>query len=131
MAYAVREDMRAFGLPESVLARMDPSDIEKALEAASSEADVELERFLTLPLVSWPRVLTQKVCAIAAFELMTSFGYSPQGGGIDTKIEDRAKEARAWLQRLGALKGAVDSNAQPAPSGPVSIYTLPMRGWQP
>lgn len=129
MAYATPVDMRAFGLPEAVLARMDPTDIEKALEAASSEADVELQRVFVLPLVVWPRVLTQKVCAIAAFELMTSFGYSPQGGGIDTKIEDRAKEARAWLQRIGSLPGVQDSSTQTTAVGSAVVYSLPPRGW--
>ena len=134
VAYATLEDMQDFGLPQGAWAMMKPSTVERALRASSAVADSYLRGQYQLPLISWGLDLTQAVCTLAAWDLMSDRGYNPEGH--DEKLKERADATRDWLKglaggsvHLSSVKDA-SGDASMARGGPAAfIQTRPLRGW--
>lgn len=134
MAYATAADLARLALPARALTGIASADQDAALQAASSLADGYLAARYTLPLLAWNDDLRRAVSLIAAYDLMTRRGYSPEGG--DEQLRLRYEDAIRWLEQVG--KGAISPvgleesppNPTPAPgdSGPV-IAERPLRGW--
>lgn len=131
-AYATATDFDSYGvrpaaLPDSVL----DSDKLGAVTAASAVADSYLGAIYRLPLVSWGEDLKQKVCAIAAFELMASqVGFNPEAGHNFT-ILSRKDEAIRWLEGVakGIVTPSLTSGAEPPAPKAFAISSKPQRGW--
>ena len=132
--YATIEDMQDFGLPQGAWAMLKPSMVERAVMASSAFADSYLRGQYRLPLVSWGLELTQAVCTLAAWDIMSVRGYSPEGH--DEKLKERADAVREWLKAIAGgsvhlsvvLDSSGDSSATrggPAPG----FVTKPLRGW--
>jgi phage gp36-like protein len=134
MPYATRADFTKHGLPADALADVPTESQDAALDAASSEADTYLANVFTLPLIApFPPILVQQVCAIAAWNLLTTVGFDPQNGA-DSAVKSRCEDARRWLERISTsratLVGAVDSSDPPeVVEGGVFVVSAPSRGW--
>jgi phage gp36-like protein len=96
--YASQTDLAQLGLAGGALQNVTPTIQDAALLAASALADSYLESRFTLPLTSWGKDLSRVVCFIAAYDILTSRGYSPQSP--DDHIRQRYQDALAWLQEV-------------------------------
>lgn len=134
MAYATAADLARLALPARALTGILLADQDAALDAASALADGYLAARYTLPLLAWGDDLRRTVSLIAAYDLMTRRGYSPEGG--DEQLRLRYEDGMKWLEQVS--KGTINPtgfeesppSATPAPgdSGPV-IAERPLRGW--
>lgn len=146
--YATQTDLAQLGLSPGALQNVLSATQDAALQAASAIADSYLESRYDLPLTSWGKDLVRVVCFIAAYDLLTSRGYSPQSP--DDHIRQRYVDALAWLQEVSAgtqsVSHVADSsvNTQTGPSigaigtdgsintataGGFQMVTSPVRGW--
>jgi phage gp36-like protein len=96
MAYATTSDLYALGLPSAALTGVDPLAITLALEAASSVCDSYLRSHWACPIVSPSYALKLYVCQIAAYRLLCSRGFHPEG--VDGVVRTSYEEALAWLK---------------------------------
>lgn len=106
------------------------------LDAASAEADSYLGNQYTLPITGWGDDLKAAVSKIAVYEFLSVRGLNPDAGSSDANVRDRAKDARAWLQRVGEGKatptGIVDStpgNVAGTPGSDPEVVSASTRGW--
>ena len=131
VCYANLDDLDAHGLPAAALSGISPSKRAEALAAASSDADGKLGVVFDLPLLSWGTDLTKCVCKIAAYELLSTRGFNPDGA--DANVRDRHNDAWRWLREVADLTvvptGIVDSTADVDDSG-VAVSTTLRRGWR-
>lgn len=105
MAYATRTNLENLALAARALEDSTDAEITAALSAASSEADSYLaSRYPSLPLLTWPEVLTLHVSGLAAWHLMKGKGFSPEAGTKDP-IRQAYEDALAWLK--GVASGLV------------------------
>lgn len=146
--YASQTDLAQLGLAGGALQNVTPTIQDAALLAASALADSYLESRFTLPLTSWGKDLSRVVCFIAAYDILTSRGYSPQSP--DDHIRQRYQDALAWLQEVsqgtqtpshvadsstdtqsGPSVGAVgaDGSISTATQGGFQMETSAVRGW--
>ena len=102
-------------------------DCDAALAAASGEADTYLAATFTLPLEEWSPVLTQQVCAIAAWHLLVTVGFNPSGDH-DRAVRERCEDARRWLAQVATQKGELAATGTAA-LGP-AIVGMRLRGWR-
>lgn len=113
--YATRAEFDKYGLPTSVTTGVSDATINAYLEATSSVADDYLRAGYDLPLAApYPLSLKRAVCHIAAFDYMSSIGYSPESGN-DTVIEDRAEMAMKWLRDIGSGKAQLEGITDETP----------------
>lgn len=134
MAYATAADLARLALPARALTGILLTDQGAALEAASSLADGYLAARYTLPLLAWGDDLRRAVSLIAAYDLMTRRGYSPEGG--DEQLRLRYEDAIRWLEQVskgtispvGLEESPPSATPPPGDSGPV-IAERPLRGW--
>lgn len=128
-AYATLTQFGLYGLPPATLATV-PEDVQTAmLEGASRDVDRMASSFTSTPFVSWGADITQAVCEIAAWKVMTWRGYSPEGDR--DPLRERAQAAMAWVLRAGndgLLPGSVDATPD-VHEGGSAVYTSTPRGW--
>jgi len=116
MAYATRTDLTRFGLPSGALTGIADATQDAALEAASDVADSYMRSRYTLPLTGYGDDLKRAVCAIAAWDLLTTRGYDPNSGG-DEAVKLRNDAAVSWLKDVSAGRAHVSGgNTTPAPT---------------
>lgn len=116
MAYATRTDLTRFGLPSGALAGVADATQDAALEAASDVADSYMRSRYTLPLSGYGDDLKRAVCAVAAWDLLTTRGYDPNAGG-DEAVKLRHDAAMKWLADVSAGRAHVSGgNTTPAPT---------------
>jgi phage gp36-like protein len=131
-AYATVADFDVYGvrpraLPEEVL----DSDKLAAITAASAVADSYLGAIYRLPLATWGADLRQKVCAIAAYELVaTQVGFNPEAGHNFT-ILSRKDDAIRWLENVakGLITPADTAGSNPPAPKAFAISSKTPRGW--
>lgn len=115
-------------LNATLLADFDVAAVAAAIPAASATADSYLAARYTLPLVSWGDDLRQCVADIAAFRLISGYGYDPQGANGDYR--QRYNDAMAWLRdvaRSACTPTIVDT--QPASEALGTVESNTPRGW--
>lgn len=134
MAYATRADLTRLGIRAGALSGVSSDDQDAALEAASDLADSYLRSRYVLPLTGYGDDLKRAVCAIAAWDLLSTRGYNPQGS--DEAIQTRQEQAIAWLKDVSAGRAAVSGgNTTPAPSrsaranSAARVASSDKRGW--
>lgn len=131
-AYATVADFDSYGvrssaLPEDVL----DSDKLAAITAASATADSYIGAIYRLPLVAWGADLRQKVCAIAAYELIaTRVGFNPEAGHNFT-ILSRKDDAIRWLEQVsrGQVTPADTTGSSPPAPPAFAVSSKTQRGW--
>jgi phage gp36-like protein len=97
--YAETTDLVRLGLPAAALTGVSSTIQEAALEAASEVARGYLREKFSLPLASWADDLRRCVCAIAAYDLMVTRGFSPAAGS-DEHLRLRHEDAMRWLRDI-------------------------------
>ena len=134
-AYAARTDLTRFGISEKALTNVSTETQDAALEAASRVADSYLRSRYALPLAGYGDDLKRAVCAIAAWDLLSTRGYDPHRGS-DEAVRMRADDAKGWLKDISAGKAAVSGGVTtPGPSRPSRVATAASvrsdskRGW--
>lgn len=146
MAYATAEQFGRMGLAADSWWDA-PDAVSEELDAASSLADSYLRLHYATPLqVPYPAALVQKVCHIAAYNLISTRGFNPDG---DASIyQSRHDSAVQWLRDVGSGKAApivveatgtagdtggpfvVQPQVSSGPGGPVLSLSSPKpRGW--
>ena len=135
--YATAAEFDVYGiLPLARPASIDSTKINAALIAASGRADSYLKSRFQTPITSWGVDLTQVVCAIAAFELIsTTLLFNPESNENKT-MTARFDSAIRWLEQVSAGRATptniVDSDPSAAPGGPASAaraFGNTRRGW--
>lgn len=123
MAYATLQDLiERFGEKELVQrtdranrppTTIDPTVAGEALEGASSLADGYLGKVFALPLPSTPRVLVDKVCAVARYHLRD------ESADDKSAVVRNYRDAIAWLRDVstGVVKLDVGAGQAPEPVG--------------
>lgn len=131
--YATTAEFDEHGLRAAAVGTVSSTSKEAALDAASALADSYLCGRFATPLSRWGLDLTQRVCQIAAYELVSSqVGFNPEAGH-NMVLVDRKNDAMRWLELVA--KGAVTPTNLPVTSGgqppfsPVSVTSDPPRGW--
>lgn len=131
VCYANLDDLDALGMPAAALATRTPSQRAAALAAASEKADGKLAVAFDLPLVSWGLDLTEAVCKIAAYDLLSVRGFNPDGA--DQNIRDRYDDAWKWLREVADARaipvGLVDSTTD-VDDGGIAVVSYASRGWR-
>lgn len=132
-SYASPADLVAYALPPQAVAAIPTSVQQTELDAASETANDYIRGRGQLPLQTpYPQSLVKMVCYIAAWNLMSTRGFSPSGA--DKQIQLRYAEAIEWLkgvQRQAIHPALVFSQppAQDPEYGLPQVRSDPPRGW--
>jgi phage gp36-like protein len=127
--YATAADFARLGLPTAATEGMDEATITGHLEAASARADDYLAAQFRLPLTVWTDSLRENVCSIAAWTLLKTRGFNPEG--MDEAVETGFKEAIRWFERVASGLVALrvtDTSATSVPFEP-AFESDDLRGW--
>jgi phage gp36-like protein len=141
-SYATLTDLTVYGLPATALGALSSTVQQAALDDASDIVDSYLRGRYVLPLLAWGTEITQAVCRIAAYNLLSVRGYNP-ASGADENIRNRYTDSITWLsqvQRQAAHPNVTASqdtqNVQQQPNvTSFSVVSLgngavaPNRGW--
>ena len=115
-------ELLAMGIASAALAAIPIATRNQARLSASGLALSLIKKRHGLPLVSWGDDLRRAVAHIAAYDLLSARGFSPQAGA-DTSIRDRYLAALQWLQDvskgLAELVDCVDSTPDTDEAGPL------------
>jgi phage gp36-like protein len=118
--YAERTDLTSLGLIGNALANVSTTMQDAALDAASATADSYLQSRYVLPLVTWGVDLKRAVCIIAAYDLLTTRGYSP-AGNVDENFRQRYLDVLKWLGEVRSSEATpsqiTDSSTPDAEAG--------------
>jgi len=113
--YATAADFSRLGLPPLAYASLSEEQVEAALEQASAKADSYIGTRFELPLTAYSPALTECVCELAAYALMTQRGWQPGASDIES-VGARHDKAIKWLEdvargrALPAYPDTVDTN---------------------
>jgi phage gp36-like protein len=98
--YGQPADLATYGMTTAALSAFTTAEKNAALIAASNYADGELARRYTLPLESYGTELTEAVCHIAVYKLLSKRGFDSPGEG--SSFRRMYDDAIAWLKRVGS-----------------------------
>jgi phage gp36-like protein len=128
--YGQPADLATFGMPSAALSAFTNADQVAALVAASGYADGELSRRYTLPLTAYGTELTEAVCHIAVYKLLSKRGFDSPGEG--SSFRRQHDDSKAWLKRVGDgtldPPGIVDSTVDEEDGG-TYVVTNARRRW--
>jgi phage gp36-like protein len=129
-SYATTTDFEQLGLPAAATADVDPDALAAALAAASSRADGYLAGRFTLPLTAWGSDLTEAVCALAAWAVLSARGFDPEGGA-DSAVRKRYEDAVRWLEQVssGKVNPRVTDSSTGGLSAAPAVCSQTRRGW--
>jgi phage gp36-like protein len=99
MGYATITDLYTYGAPQKAFGQLTNTVLQAALDSASNYADGYLRNRWSLPLISWDTSITEIVCRIATYNLLSTRGFNPASGG-DSNVEDRWKRAIRDLELI-------------------------------
>lgn len=128
-AYAEVNDLIALGVPAAVIGSLAPEVVQLALCAASDTVDNHLRNQYVTPLTEWAYDVRLHVCALAAYTIMATVGYNPEGS--DSVFRSRRDDAMEWLRDLGSNRASLAGGIKLGPrvmGGPI-INTQPRRNW--
>lgn len=98
--YATLADLYALGgAPQEAYIDVDTLTQTAALASASENADDHMRARYSLPLIAWGTSITENVCRIAAYKLLTHRGYANASGG-DSNIRQQYDDAMAFFDRV-------------------------------
>lgn len=96
-AYGTPTDLEDMALPAAALSTLTTAQKEKALEAASRLADSYFRENWGVPIANPNAALTDAVCAIAAWRLMSRRGFAPDAP--DSNLRTAYEDAIKWLEK--------------------------------
>jgi phage gp36-like protein len=114
-AYATRAEMYSMGIAQAALTGMSTDSQDMALEAASRMVDSYVRPRAGVPFPNpAPYEIKRATCVIAAWDLITSRGYSPQG--VDQAVQNRYESTILWLRDVATGKAQLDYENDATPS---------------
>lgn len=144
--YAQPADLANIGLAPGALQNVTTPVQNAALLMASGIVDASLQSRYILPLTQWGNDLVRATAVIAAYDILTSRGYSPQSP--DDHIRERYLDALAWLKEVGngndtpsyvidsSVNGSIpptstanDDSVITTTEGGLQMVTTNVRGW--
>lgn len=129
VVYATVTDFRRIGLPPKSLTQVDPADITQALQDASDTISGYFQSRFVLPLQTWSGDTVLRTVKIAAYLVMSTRGFDPEGK--DKLIYDDYLASIEWCQEVskGHITPVVtDSSPIDRPYAPNLISSCP-QGW--
>lgn len=144
MIYATIDDLSVYGLNAIVLDKLTPAQQTAAINAACDLVDSYLNSKFKLPIVTYGAALTQKVCEIASWTLLSLRGFDPEDPA-DNEVKNRYDTALKWLEGIkdgeitpvlvdsgtpgnyggpGILQSNTQPSSQASPGGTLNIQTL-------
>ena len=131
VVYATPDDLDRLGLAALASESFTDEDKDRALLAATVEADGYLNARYALPLTAWGDDLRQHVVNIAAYRLLVRRGFSPVAAEDDT-ARNGLTDALAWLKAVKDERisppDLVDSTPDVYDAGGF-VVSRPKRGW--
>lgn len=128
---ATLADLYTHGTSAASLSALTSDQHQAGLNSSADEAMGYFASRGNLPLVSWGTDLTEKVCHMAAYALLSRVGYNPDDGA-DKNIKLRRDDAITYLLRYsrGEITSPliVFSTAQTTGSFP-KVISRAARGW--
>lgn len=135
ISFANLDQFDALGLPAASMSGLSGTKKVEGLAAATELASGILSVRYTLPIVAWGNDLSQAVCKLGAYDLLSVRGFNPDGD--DQNVRMRYDDALKWLMAVANSKanamGLVDSSTTPTTpedGGGVEIVTHSPRGWR-
>lgn len=99
-AYATVADLTNYGVMSTgTFGTLSGPQLQAAIDAANDLADSYLGARYKLPITVWGKSLTQKVVAVARFELLTQRGFAPEGDHAAAIVEAK-KDALKWFEGI-------------------------------
>ncbi len=105
--YATIDDLTALALSPDAIRRMPVAQVDAILAQCSRTANMYLAQRYSLPLVSHGADLTQIVCALAAFQVMTVRGWNPDDPAARGIVQLR-NDALALLKEVARGNATLD-----------------------
>jgi phage gp36-like protein len=96
--------MTELGLPGKAISSMPSWTVDRALAARSIWLDGYLGARYPVPLTAWSDDVRSCVCAMTAFDLLTTLGFNPEDPG-DQAVLSRCKMWERWA--LNVAEGIV------------------------
>lgn len=131
IVFANVDDLNALGIPSGSMGGISASSKAEQLAATTELASGILAGRYDLPITAWGADLTQAVCKIAGYELLSVRGLAPDGD--DSNVRRRYEDAMKWLADVAAGSispvGLVDSTPTEPDLGGVEVVTTKTRGW--
>jgi phage gp36-like protein len=139
VAFANLEQFDTYGLPSATTTATNtsPSAITPTRRCESIAATTEMVSAILAgrydaPLSSWGLDLTQAVCKITAYDLLSVRGFSPDGR--DSNVRARYDDAMKWLADVANNRvnpaGIVDTTTGDDDTGGVEAVTYAPRAWR-
>jgi phage gp36-like protein len=131
--YASITDLYRYGLNEQARGDLPDSVLTTALVTASANVDGHIGERFGAPLAQWTEEVTEWVCSIAMFKLMTGpRGMSSESGDY-VVLKDRHDGAMSTLRRVQAQDYTPQGLVPQTSSGIIGIQPLVLsndaRGW--
>jgi phage gp36-like protein len=102
MPYIVRAEIIEYGAGAAIVAGISTTTQDHACIEASQLADGYLRQQFLLPLTAWGTDLKGAVAKIAAYNLLSIRGFTPDGA--DQNVRDRYDDAIKWLAAVATGK---------------------------
>lgn len=117
-AYATRAELYALGIGSDALTGVSTDTQDTALEAGSRMVDSYARRRngTPFPASAVPYELRRATCIIAAWDLLTTRGFSPQTANGDDAVKERYDNTIAWLKDVARGVAHLDDTADATPS---------------
>lgn len=105
--YATIDDLTSLALTPEAVKRMPVAQLDAILAQCSRTANMYLGQRYQLPLVAHGADLTQIVCALAAYQIMTVRGWNPENPA-DRGIVQLRNDALALLKEVARGNASLD-----------------------
>lgn len=124
-------DLYTYGAPSAAFGSLTDGDRTKAIQSAYDELEAAAASQGKLPLGDpLPGDIVQKICHVAAYELIARVGFNPAAGS-DQNYLIRCNTARAYFRDIAksvvhprlVFATAPNDRAQP------QVRSKPLRGW--
>jgi phage gp36-like protein len=129
--YCTIQQLERLGIKAEALARFQAPAKTEACVAASAKIDSYLANVFTLPLIAVGTDLTRCCAIIAAYDLLSSQGLSPEGN--DENVRLRYLDELKWLQLIAEGKIVPDATGSPPETavqvGRPRVVSSPSRGY--
>ena len=131
ISFANLDDLDEHGMSAAALSFLTPTKRSEGLAAATEVASGLMAGTLTPPLSTWGTDITMNTCKLAAYELLSVRGFSPDGS--DDNVRTRWEDAMKWFKSVGdgsiSPVGVVDSGDS-GDVGGAEVFTYEDRGWR-
>lgn len=132
-SYATLTDLYTYGLSLAACGNVTTTQQQQLLDSASETAESYMSARYAMPILTpYPHDLIEKVCHLAAWNILNLRGFNP-AAAADINIRDRMVMATAWLEGVERqrIHPKVVESIAPSPGFPSPlIVSQPLQGWQ-